>query len=149
MDTSETYIKMCKQAKEIHTVRVLKIGDYFAYLNQFGYLVVGSDSFPETARRIFAGGCLWLPRQDQLQEIYKMARDEDISGDTAPLNAIEIAGAFNDWLLSFTGKEPYSWLNDPTDIRGWVLPSMEQLWLAFVMEEKHGKIWTGSDWQLQ
>jgi len=24
--------------------------------------------------------------------------------------------------------------------------SMEQLWLGFYMKEKHGKVWTGSEW---
>ena len=28
-----------------------------------------------------------------------------------------------------------------------ILTSWEQLWLAFVMQEKHGKQWNGNEWQ--
>ncbi len=28
------------------------------------------------------------------------------------------------------------------------ITSMEQLWLAFVMKEKHGKTWDGNQWEL-
>jgi hypothetical protein len=27
------------------------------------------------------------------------------------------------------------------------LESMEQIWLAFIMKEKNGKIWNGEDWE--
>ena len=61
---------------------------------------------------------IWLPRQGQLQE---MVREE----------------YENDYSLSmrFTKFIP-----------GHADSSMEQLWLAFVMKEKHGKTWDGEDW---
>ena len=85
--------------------------------------------------------------QDQLQEIYTSFSNENILNDEyAPLSSIELAENFNMWLETFTKKEPYSWFNNPTDIRGWVSPSMEQLWLAFVMKKRYSKVWNGKDW---
>ncbi len=155
MDTSETYIKMCEKAEKIQAQWSISEGDWFidtvTFPNQRILTIVGGcPSFDDYERRHFKEcqrRSFWLPRQDQLQEIYKSFMDENTLNDEyAPLSAIEIVEKFNSWLETFTKKKPYSWFNDPTDIRGWVQPSMEQLWLAFVQKENHGKVWNGEDW---
>ena len=63
----------------------------------------------------------WLPRQDQLQEMVK--KDGDVV----------------DWQF-------YHFANDGlTDYLNY-FNSMEQLWLAFVMKEKHNKTWSNGEW---
>ena len=123
MDTSETYIKMCKKAVEIHKARILCVGDYYAYRNDFGYLVVGTDSLPATAHKIFIGGCIWLPRQDQLQEM-----------------SLEIVNDIKQIPISLIGK-----VCQYDSIPMW-MNSWEQFWLAFVMKKRYSKIWNGDDW---
>lgn len=61
---------------------------------------------------------LWLPRQDQLQEILK----------PYPFSAL-----LRDVRMFWKGGGRYC-------------NSMEQLWLAFVMKEKFNKIWNESKW---
>ena len=62
MDTSEKYIKMCSLAKEIQRKWMFQSGD-FVYNPVFDEVVVllypGNNSI----------NYIWLPRQDQLQEI--------------------------------------------------------------------------------
>lgn len=138
MDKSETYIKMCEKAEEIQGRRPFK-DDYYCESRE-GIIEYKNVSY------VSGDKCIWLPRQDQLQEIYISWRNETRLDGYALLDNIELGEEFGDWLKSYTEQEPYSWLNKPTDIRGWVAPSMEQLWLAFVMKEKYNKIWNGEDW---
>ncbi len=71
-----------------------------------------------------------LERQDQLQEMV----------DYDPLELIEKLYRFT----TDTGWDDWkSWFKY---IKSFT--SMEQLWLAFVMKENHGKIWTSSRWEL-
>lgn len=138
MDTSETYIKMCKKAKEIQNAKWLKAlhslctshpwigGDIFAV----GDEVFMHDSCPHAGKFIGPDYCnrnaIWLPRQDQLQEMLY----DRLSNPHA-------------WILvekfSYYSK-PQFLGNDISDM------SMEQLWLAFIMKEKYNKVWNGSDW---
>jgi hypothetical protein len=72
--------------------------------------------------------CVWLPRQDQLQEMI-------VKEESAKLADLEMR--FHDFCL------------DPTTIyvrKKKYLHSMEQLWLAFVMREKYNKVWNGEEW---
>jgi len=66
---------------------------------------------------------IWLPRQDQLQGMMKDLPHNMISG-------------LWEWMQNRMEKE-----NIESD-------SMEQLWLAFVMKERFGKQWTGTDWEV-
>ena len=63
---------------------------------------------------------IWLPRQDQLQEMVEK---------TIP----DVAG-----LLAFA-------LEQGQPVRE-AYPTWEQLWLAFVMKEKYKKVWNGTEW---
>jgi len=65
---------------------------------------------------------IWLPRQDQLQEMVR---------DLFPVS----------WVLAKEFAEKAYHLSADTNM------SMEQLWLAFVMKEEFGKVWTGEEWR--
>jgi len=69
---------------------------------------------------------IWLPRQDQLQE---MIRKSFLDTGNPDRQMIHFLSA---WLVDYAYP-----------IR---LDSMEQLWLAFVMKEKYSKTWTGEEW---
>jgi len=119
MDTSKKYIKMCEKAEEVQKLWKPKIADVFVYDWVSAYGNRGSycdeDGEDRTNR-------LWLPRQDQLQEI-------------AP--AEEIIANFNEFCF---------WLNDYKMRCINSFDSMEQLWLAFVMKEKYNKTWKTKKW---
>jgi len=62
--------------------------------------------------------CIWLPRQDQLQEMVEGTIYEKLGKLYREIVAMDFY---------------------PCD-------SAEQLWLAFVMREKYGKVWDGEKW---
>ena len=136
MDVSPQYVKMCDQAVEIQEQAPTKCSD-----------------FPVTnCLRIFTDICgewwadrvnkpswwyerkgeivcydplyVWLPRQDELQEM--------VNDKSALWPTVTLARRFLQFIESW---------QDLTHI-----PSMEQLWLAFVMKEKWGKVWVNGDW---
>jgi len=124
MDTSEQYIKMCEKAEELQEIWEPQPFDNFCYrhhredapwwwskLDRFGEINKKRDIH------------IWLPRQDQLQEMLKVDYDQRI---------ISI------WEMErFLEFYKTKWK---------IFETMEQLWLAFVMKEKYGKIWDGKKW---
>ena len=66
---------------------------------------------------------IWLPRQDQLQDMVKSEYECDY-----------------DMNLDFTEFTTNLYTHEQ------IGASMEQLWLAFVMHEKYNKKWDGEDW---
>lgn len=72
---------------------------------------------------------IWLPRQDQLQEI--LIADYEEIGKEYNDKWDRLLFACNDFVNGdyFDGH------------------SMEQLWLAFYMSEKHNKKWNGKEWE--
>ena len=69
---------------------------------------------------------IWLPRQDQLQEMVKQHYD---------CTTHNVRMAF------------YWWYSDQVLVNAsYELWTDESLWLAFVMKEKFSKIWNGEDW---
>ena len=130
MDTSKEYVKMCEKAVEIQELWEPKEGDF----------VYGSDGISVLKGRWFyknlslfteiygdnvcdfeKSDCVWLPRQDQLQ---------DIIGDFDEcLRQIDRWGC-----MSSIGFD-YQYTT-----------SMEQLWIGIVMKEKYNKVWNGNDW---
>ena len=70
---------------------------------------------------------IWLPRQDQLQEMVKRQTTQMLMSD------------FWDnpqWKEYLIYEKPYFM----------IFTSMEQLWLAFVMKERWNKIWEDGKW---
>ena len=127
MDTSEKYIEMCRAAEEIQKEWNPKIGDR--------YWLVGSHHFGTTividVDAMSSVWSMWIPRQDQLQ---------DLLGD----DLRDIAEGFYDYMT--TGGYDYE-CPEFNDARCKEYGSMEQLWLAYVMETKYGKQWDDSSWR--
>ncbi len=129
MDTSETYIKQCKEATEIQEQWEASDGDWWHECSN-AKCTEYRRSEPRTL--VYYGdmtvhrGDVWLPRQDQLQE---------------KVNFKVSAG----WLFldSFI-REYITEVNESCDFPDW--DSCSQLWLAFVMKKKYHKVWTGNNW---
>jgi len=79
----------------------------------------------ETKRKAYY---VWLPRQDQIQEMIErfMAETKNWRGVWA------LEQSFHHWFLE--------------EAKINVGATMEQLWLAFYMYEKHKKGWDGNKW---
>jgi len=147
MDTSKTYIKMCNceeiqkawqgllKTQANHLLSWADSGD-FVYCKSNNKIVVlyfnkYHGSPPEKYLSPYTA--IWLPRQDQLQEMVKGTKHMH-------LLAYEFAAYFHgtiDPLYQNIGRDNYT-----VDSDG----SMEQMWLAFVMKEKYNKVWDGSEW---
>lgn len=138
MDTLEIYIKMCKKAKEIQNTKWLRAlhstctvhpwvsGDIFALEDKV--FLYDSDSHTGKAIKQACSdrNAIWLPRQDQLQEMLYLKHHNNY--------AWMLAEKFSQYFKTkFFGNDIY-------------YMSMEQLWLVFVMKEKYNKVWNGSDW---
>jgi len=135
MDTSETYIKMCEKAEEIQTetFRCLMPDDYVAYRHVMPEMrgkhmvsTIWQVERGSLTTETYSVKFIWLPRQGQLQEMYRQDGETDL----------EIMADFSYGIL------------EQSDRYGGILRfnSMEQLWLAFCMSELHQKKWNGSEW---
>jgi len=72
---------------------------------------------------------VWLPRQDQLQEmVFELVQSKPGKCRT---RLMKLFAEF----LEFVGDSGANY------------DSFEQLWLAFVMKEKYNKVWNGNDWE--
>lgn len=134
------YIKQCKGAEEIQKVCQYKAGDYI-WGKIAGTIVLSEDikseyidsdkdfyvTREETIRKLKKR--VWLPTQEQLQEMLRPKLD--------PITLLYLIDRFvasgEGYWHSFI-KAPY-----PN-------PSMNELWLAFVMKEKYNKVWNGKEW---
>jgi hypothetical protein len=128
MDASPLYMKMCEKASEIMVYWKPDFGDF--YVSMAGGIL--SECQPITSElelrlpymnQIKA---LWIPRQDQLQEI--ISDHYTTPWDLAVEFANALMGGASDYFDKFL--------------------SMEQLWLAYVMKQKFNKRWDGKDWVL-
>ena len=112
MDRSETYIKMCEKAEPdliFQTPRLLE--------DTHNYWASRGKGIPSPHP-------IWLPRQDQLQEMVAVKNS------------------------TYANIEPFADFAIRQGIRSMSpqFRSMEQLWLAFVMKEKYQKIWNIDSW---
>ncbi len=148
MDTSETYIKMCdcpeirsawtpkdwdtcycKSEEQSHEdEQVVVLSGYETDSGCYGH------ETPYWVRGLFNSVCgntekewydyhIWLPRQDQLQAMATLPIARLVHVFQEFIRDSAIAGIFSQY------------------------KSMEQLWLAFVMKEKHDKTWNGEEWK--
>ena len=137
MDCSSDYIKMCETAVEI---------DHIGWkLDCRGELYAGPVS-----HKIFYGykeeietNYIWLPRQDQLQEMVGI----EIISKYIKWTTIDTSIPFNRHLalmkwFDVLSKARNQYANTIMTFSG------EQLWLAFYMHEKHNKLWDGEQWIL-
>ncbi len=127
MDVSFKYVKMCEKAMEIQKPWIRETGDYYIYKygkdskRKHSKVYVDPHIYFEQPQGTKQG--IWLPRQDQLQKIVG-------AHNVKSLRAIFLVR-----------NEDYSHLENYT--------SMEQLWLALIMEKLYKKRWTGEDWTLR
>ena len=159
MDTTPEYIKMCEKAKEIQETWKPTGGDFYLHnyrgttgfspetekviwpdddkfvkieilcyqpedVKDFWVCTNGDLSHVISAQDLFKHHCVWLPRQDQLQEMLHCSIGEGMN---------RLWAYFHEWFCKI-GAVEYS------------KSSWEQLWLAFVMKEKYGKVWNGEGW---
>ena len=122
MDTSPEFVKMCEKAVELQDGE--KPGTYGADIIYQGDLV-----FAELGRGTNDLRWVRLFRQGQLQEMMK--------GYIYPHQKLR---ALSDICFNRFSHLLAPYWEDFT--------SGEQLWLAFVMKGKFGKVWTGQDWQI-
>ena len=146
MDTSETYIKMCEKAEEIQPHLDDKDGVGGTWVS--GYILYhiapmnqphDKDGFYHITDEIAIRECekcgtrteyiksskaVWLPRQDQLQEMVKESLDS--------------------MCIKFHNLHANDYYDETSGFG--CFTSMEQLWLAFVMKERWNKVWNGENW---
>lgn len=143
MDTSKEYLEMCKKAEEIQNLYSSEDewneGDVYArwyeyhhyegiypageWIAGWTFNISGFDG--EYGLDHKASNHIWLPRQDQLQEIVGLnlrKYGEDKQPSILQLSFLAII------------KREYSF---------------EQLWLAYVMKEKFNKLWQENSWVYQ
>ncbi len=126
MDQSSDYIKMCESSKVLQKQWKPDFGDFFVSMS-LGLTspcqpIVSDLEKKKTYLKTIKA--VWLPRQDQLQEmvIEKYATPWDL------------AIAFSNVLMG----DNASYFDN--------FDSMEKLWLAFVMLEKRKKKWKDGEW---
>ena len=125
MDISKEYIQMCEKAIEIQKLWRMDIRhDYFVWKKNYEIPECPSCCYTEH-RQYRLDTFIWLPRQDQLQALLEL--------DKRPAYALD---SVVNHLLNSHDIKPY-WKQ---------FTSMEQLWLAFVIEKNYKKIWNGEDW---
>lgn len=123
MDTSDLYIKMC-DCPEIQEQAKYEIYNYFIDVDR-GLLADGYDYIRSMNNLMKEREYVWLPRQDQIQEMLKT-------------NILDLLNKF--YKFAF---DDLSWMFNKDCTRKFNL--MEQLWLAFYMSEKHSKIWSSKE----
>ena len=118
MDTTKQNILMCQKAIEIQKEWKPKAGDFYYWQNDKDKTAnCGVVTFTHIILAKKANIKIYLPRQDQLQEI---------------LGYITITGMLNQ-VWAYNRQNNFI--------------SMEQLLLALVMKEKYNKVWNGKDWE--
>ncbi|KKN71485.1 hypothetical protein LCGC14_0420640 [marine sediment metagenome] len=172
MDTTETYIKMCDCEEIQNTKRYKAFSDtspsaealildnhdfygvheggqyypdstigshnvwnatvfgYVSNIPQFGCAVQSDRRITYKVDEI-----IWLPCQAQLQEMVKYFHNLP-PAEYSSRGQLEVFWQFVD-----DNWHDYLWAMSDEPV------SMEQLWLAFVIKEKHNKVWDGDTWQ--
>ena len=140
MDKSKAYITMCERATEIQQQWSQQHGDFFVgKKGRIECWIAGTHDqrdvrhgreVERTSEECVIRICkyIWLPKLDQLIEMAQV-----------PGRRYEVTTqVFFDWTRRDYGFMP----GQP----GRIFSSLEQTWLAFVMQQKFGKGWDGSRW---
>lgn len=127
MDTSSEYMKMCERAEEIQVAKgKLERHDLWIWRGMIGWGEKPiSCRYAELPMFFHGLKRVWVPRQDQLQEMV-----DDGSSAYGQL------GRF----YNFVNVNPRLQSSDWT----W-----EQLWLIYVMRWQYNKVWDGENWNTQ
>jgi len=147
MDCGSVYIKMCEKAEEIQDEKrkagvfhgdyvYAESGSLFTHFTGIVELLTGNPNL-----RYGMVGCVFIPRQDQLQEMIGVT-DEMRESGWKPDFICQWDWAIqqgrlteSDYISSIFPNGDYEFCE-----------SWEQLWLAIVMHEKYHKTWTGENW---
>jgi len=136
MDTSETYIKMCDCPEVKDTIQKIIETDHRRKVET-------RKRFADTEYSV------------RIPDI----RTPDVSiydADGSPMRRIDLLSQdqIQEMLLQYYGlhsivKKFWEFEQKMRKEENVGIPSesMEQLWLAFYMHEKHGKIWNGKEWE--
>ncbi|WP_300668072.1 hypothetical protein [Desulfoluna sp.] len=140
MDKSNRYIDMCKGAREIQAIWNHKTGDIFATEErEVLFWVPGKYGAPEikngfgitrTHNVVTLARYTWLPRYSQLIETAQ---------DTAESSFRDVTFHFYTWLDTPYGSEERQ---RPKEL----FTTNEQVWLAYIMERRHAKVWNETEW---
>jgi hypothetical protein len=136
MDTSQEYIKMCEEAKEIQSVK-LKSFNGIKHYEAGEIFSLGGNIYilGENKVGLSDKGTVWLPRQDQLQEMIKIYFPE-VHNETCEV----CHTAFNELFQRFH-YFIHSFHTSHFLTTEWVYDTYEKYWLAFVMKNNYNKIW--------
>lgn len=119
VDTSTKYIEMCEKIEETQKLWEPKVGDYYAEGNGIYLIDNEVGSFVRKTEQRYR--TVWLPRQDQIQEIF-------FKDGYFPIS-------------EFKKFEEFFWPH-------WTdYASFEQAWLSFLMFRKYNKIWKNNMWE--
>ena len=135
MDTSKEYVLMCEKAVEIQEKFYKDENWYFVYSKNADKCFA---ILPIVEKQVKREWYVWLPRQDQLQEM--------CIGNNYCENWLDVLSDFYDYITNrgeWAGEQMISGWFDKDYVKE---KSMEQLWMAFVMKEKYGKTWNGEEW---
>ncbi len=135
MDKSREYMEMCRQAPEIQTIWEPGLGDIYSdesgfvhfYMPQKDGKIKKGFGVKPNGNLIEIEKFTWLPRLNQLMEI--LGGSEKNFRDTG--------FRFFEWTKK-NGYRPGSPDNP--------YKTLEQIWLAYVMEKAFKKKWTGDRW---
>ena len=136
MDTSPKYIEMC-DCEEIQSQAIYVVYNFFidAKTLALRFSDITDYDYMKTMNALHTEReYLWLPRQDQIQEMFELPPigDERFQVIT-PFGFAYKLYNFAEEIRNPNKKYPYG--------------SMEQLWLAFYMDEKHNKQWDKNKWR--
>ena len=163
MDTSDKYIDMCEKSVDIQKLWVSCEGDYVFveypedYAGNDGIKVVFEDHghnkdglffdydneqyYPD-AEPLISPYCkkkiIWLPRQDQLQEILDDKNPHRFLLQFIKFSKPAMGKTIETHVELGLMKQKTSYI--------YKLSSMEKLWLTFVMKEKFNKTWNNDNW---
>lgn len=131
MDISKEYIEMCEKAHEIQQNRDFQNGDFmFIFKTNNNYVTLGVGIYSECDDGYYSIedtiNTVWLPRQDQLQEILDKT---DSYSFTIGLGCLWDDGVG----YSKSDEEEMTYYEG--------FNSFEKKWLAYVMKEKFNKVW--------
>jgi len=131
MDCGNDYIKMC-DCEEVQGGWELKEGDFVSWSKPFKCVEVFNIDDVEawSAYKIRKDNGHWLPRQDQLQGMIGLSVRSTLC-------------QFVQFVWDFLGASETLFVSNEYIKQ---FKSMEQLWLAFVMHELHGKWWDEGKW---
>ncbi len=132
MDISETYIDMSDCPDIQLSQKPLVRGNWYVRKQNHSFLLVRDGAMLDTPHYSW----IWLPLQDQLQNMMDL-----------PL--FDLLSRFSLFVFSELSREKHE--RGQTDMVGINSYSLQfttpvQLWLAFVMKERYGKVWSNSEW---